>query len=172
MYSFNQVIEGMQFTLFFFSSFTGHTHPFTPHKPIDINEAYSVNRKTFYQAWYKGSISEKPGPKGLPGSPNLYCLEKYWLTFHDAEPPADRSREEGRYFRSAKETKQGFEIGGAIEPITTMTLGLFYSYVVNHKGVVVESNYINKHLVDKYLYSYDSNGLYESVTVEMNDIPE
>lgn len=172
MYSFNQVIEGMQFTVFFVSTFTGHTHPFTPYNPIDINEAYSANRKTFYQAWYKGSTPEKAGPKGLPSSPKLYYLEKYWLVFHEAEPPTNHCKEEGRYFHSAKETKQGFEMGGAIEPITTTTVDLFYSYVVNKKGAVVESNYIRKHLIDKYSYSYGSNGLYESVKTEMNVIPE
>lgn len=54
----------------------------------------------------------------------------------------------------------------------TTTVDLFYSYRVNNKGVVVESNFVRKHLTDKHSYSYGANGSYESVKTEMNDIPE
>ena len=59
MYDFEQVLEGIKYSVFFFSTFTGHFHPFTPNEPIDLEEMYSPQRRSYYLAWY---IDDEPEP--------------------------------------------------------------------------------------------------------------
>jgi len=103
MYNFDQVLDGIKYSVFFFSTFTGHFHPFTPHKPIDLEEMYNPQRRAYYLAWY---VNEDPS-SGTTSAPKLRYLEKFWIRFSDYPPPENKELIQGSYFYAIRREATG-----------------------------------------------------------------
>lgn len=164
MYSFEYALDGIKYTVFLFSTFTGHFHPFTPYNPIDVDQAFSQERKTFYLAWYAGDRSVQQNEINLKNA-KLYFFEKYWLVFARQEPLKAHRQEAGRYFHSVKEVGGAIVIGPEIVPMEAIKSNLLYTYKVDDKMEIVESNIVKKGLMDKYSYTYKSAGAMEKVDI-------
>jgi hypothetical protein len=68
MYGIDQVLNGLTYSVLFFSTFVGNFHPFTPQKPIDLEEMYNPQRRAYYLAWY---INDEPDPAVKNSDPKL-----------------------------------------------------------------------------------------------------
>lgn len=162
MYSFDCVLEGVKYTVFIFSTFIGHSQPYTPHNPISLDEAYSPERKTFYLAWY--SDVDKVN--------KIYFLEKYWIRSNKIPIPDNIKPKAGRSYYSVKNTPEGIQIGSEIDEKKTIDMSIFYTSLLDAKGNYMESYIIKKGLMDKYSYSYKQNSVLDNVKSEVFDLPD
>lgn len=174
MYNFEQVLEGIKYSVFFFSTFTGHFHPFTPHKPIDLEEMYNVQRRTYYLAWYISSESEPTATKigAKKTDPKLMYLEKYWIRFYDFPAPSDRKSRPGTYFHAIRSETVEPKLGPPIDAKASLLKNEFFMYRVNEKGDLIGSWIVRRGLMDKYSYAYKPEGILEDVKVDVFDLPE
>lgn len=170
MYGFEYVLDGIRYSIFIFSTFTGHFHPFTPQDPIDVDETFSMDRKTFYLAWYTGEKNTDKKAAPLKEA-KLIFLEKYWLTFIRQSPLQSPRQEQGRYFHTAKEANGSIVIGQEIKPVEAIQSSLLYTYKVNEKNEVIESNLVRKTLLDKYSYTYKPSGSMDKVDIYRSSPP-
>jgi hypothetical protein len=174
MYDFEQVLEGIKYSVFFFSTFTGHFHPFTPNEPIDLEEMYSPQRRSYYLAWY---IDDEPEPTvnkvGVKKTdPKLMYLEKYWIRFYDFPAPEGMASQPGTYFYLIRQDNTGVKLESPIDAKTSLSKNEFYMYRINEKGNLIGSWTVRRGLMDKYSYTYKPGGALEDVKVEVLDLPE
>lgn len=168
MYNFVQVLEGIKYSVFFFSTFTGHIHPFTPQKPIDLEEMYNPQRRAYYLAWY---INDESDPAVKNSDPKLIYLEKFWIRFSSFPTPENAASQPGTYFHSIRRENAGIKLELPIEAKATLSKNEFYMYRINEKGDLIGSWIVRRGLMDKYSYTYKPNGALEDVKVEVLDLP-
>jgi hypothetical protein len=169
MYNFEQVLEGIKYSVFFFSTFTGHIHPFTPQKPIDLEEMYNPQRRAYYLAWYINDESDSAAKKS---GPRLVYLEKFWIRFSNFPAPENTASQPGTYFHSIRRDNTAIKLELPIEAKASLSENEFYMYRVNEKGDLTGSWIVRRGLMDKYSYTYKPNGVLEDVKVEVLDLPD
>lgn len=162
MYSITSIVEGIKYSVYFFASFSGHFHPFTPVKPLTIDEAYNSKERTFYLAWYSES------KEGL----RLDFFEKYWLQFDEIDEIDNINKPEGIYYFEVELKEGGYVVGNEISARATIDGHIFYKYIVNKNGKAIESFIVRKKLIDKYIYTYKPSGVLDDTEIILNDIPE
>lgn len=162
MYTIDAFLDGIKYTVYFFSTFSGFSHPYTPEKPLSTDEIFLPDRKTFYQAWYRDIGSE----------PRLVILEKFWLTFEPAPQTYDAKKASGRYFNATQKVNNEWVIGQYFNVSELRAFDSFFTYTVDEQSKVTQANFVTKTLIDRYQYKYTADGLFESVDIEINDLPE
>jgi hypothetical protein len=156
IYEITTVDKGVQYTVNFFGSFSGHFQPFMPKYPLTIDEAVSVsekyNRSVTYQGWYSES---KTGPR-------LDRFIKYRLLGEEYREDFISSTKPGAYYHRLKKEGEKWVVGTAIAP-ESLVLQLhqlhYLRYVVNNEQKIVAAHHIYSMLMDSYIYTYNSSGV-------------
>ena len=156
MYEITTVEEGVHYTVNFFGSFSGHFQPFMPTHPLTIDEAVSVSEKynggVTYQGWYSES---KMGPR-------LDRFIKYNIKEQKYRENFISSTQPGVYYHRLKKEEGKWVVGAAITPgdLVLQLHQLHYlRYVVDNEQKIVSAYHIYSMLMDRYICTYNSNGL-------------
>jgi len=167
MYEITTVDEGVHYTVNFFGSFSGHFQPFKPKYPLTIDEAVSVSEKysrsVTYQGWYSES---KAGPR-------LDRFVKYRLLGQKYREDFISSTQAGAYYHRLKKEGKKWIVGAAIMPgdLVLQLHQLHYlRYVVDNEQKIVSAHHIYSMLMDRYIYTYNSNGLLINTDISGYDI--
>jgi len=156
MYEITTVDKGVHYTVNFFGSFSGHFQPFKPKYPLTIDEAVSVSKKysrsVTYQGWYAESNT----------GPRLDRFIKYRLLGEKYREDFISSTQPGAYYHHLKKEGGKWIVGAAIMPgdLVLQLHQLHYlRYVVDNEQKIVSSYHIYSMLMNRYIYTYNSNGV-------------
>jgi len=164
MYSFMELVGGVKFTIYFFGSFSGSFHPYTPTYPLDFNEIYESrksNQGPYYQGWY---AETKHGPQ-------LGRFIKYWLIRRAFEGEINENEKLGTYYRRLEKENGKWTAKDAITPEIVLKQKHYLRYVVNKEGKVDSAYHIYSTLMYRYIYTYNENGVLTNVDNESYETP-
>ncbi|MCP4494615.1 MAG: hypothetical protein GY820_46040 [Gammaproteobacteria bacterium] len=152
MYSFETVLEGVKYTVYLFTGFTGIIQPFTPENPIMAEEVYRTIDKyqeaVYTQGWY---VETKNGPR-------LDILKKVFLLAEPFEMKDKASKRPGVYFHRLVKCYSEVEIGQAITALESIHEMHFLRYVVDEQGELRSALHVYNNAYDKHTYQYNEAG--------------
>ncbi len=165
MYSFETIFEGIKFTVYLFSGFTGIIQPFVPENPITADEIYSYIEKydgtNYVQGWY---INSKTGPR-------LVRIKKVFLISQNFEIKTPVSRQPGSHYHCLIKGNQGVEIGREITAIEAIHETHYLRYAINQQGELESSLHIYNNAWDIYNYEYNEQGALINRKIEIRKPP-
>ncbi len=167
MYSFETVLEGIKYTVYFFGGFTGIIQPFTPENPITSEEIYKhvvrQNGTVYVQGWYTES---KNGPR-------LDILKKVFLVAEPFELAHLPSKLPGTYYhRLVKGSSGVVGVGEQISALDSVHEKHFLRHVVDKDGELESALHIYNNAWDIYYYKYNEAGGMVDKQIEIKDAPE
>lgn len=166
MYSFNIVEQGIVYTVYFFSTFSGHFQPYTPEHPLEFNDIYRAltqyDAKPYYQGWYTET------PKG----PRLERLVKYWLMKVDYTGEFEQTAIPGTYYRRMEKVDGKWQAKEIITPDVVLKQEHYLRYVINDEGKLESKWHVFSMIMDSYKYNYNPNGTLKNTDTTVNEIPE
>jgi len=166
MHNVSIALENINYTVYFFGSFSGHTHPFTPIDPLEFDEIGAIGipkhgSSVYYQGWY--SETDK--------GPRLDRLLKYSLLGVKYENNFDKVSTPGVYYHRIENEKNNWIVKELIKPEAVLNQQHYFRYEINKEGKLESAYHIYSSLMNSYIYSYHSNGLLEKVEKEINRPP-
>ena len=166
MYNITQIVDGIKYTVYFFGSFSGMTHPFTPTHPIEFDAIHGSIEKysqaVYYQGWY--SDAEK--------GPRLDRFLKYSLLSNSMKLSCKVSNKSGVYYHRLEKVNGDWVVKELISPNTVFKQEHYLRYVVSDKGELITADHIYSSAMDSYLYTYDDHGVLTNVDTKVYDLPE
>jgi len=167
MYSFIEIMGSIKFTIYFFGSFSGHIHPFTPVNPLEFDEIHGSIKKhgraVYYQGWYSEA---KEGSR-------LDRLLKYRLIgqpFNTKFKSADLG---GVYYHRLENAGSEWVVKESITPELVLKQKHYLRYVVNNEGELESAYHIYSSPMFKLEYTYSQAGLLinvDDIAYETTDI--
>ena len=165
MYSITTIIDGIKYTVCFFASFTGMTHPYTPIDPLELDQIHMGLDKyddvPYYQGWY--SESEK-GQRLQRFYKFLLLKSKMELNFNVETVP-------GVYYHRLEKVNGDWLVNDSILPEEILNQKHYLRYVVNEKGELVLADHIYSSLKASYFYTYSKNGAMKNVDSKAYETP-
>lgn len=166
IYSVTMLTNGIKYSVFFFASFSGHFHPFTPIHPLEIDAVHDGldkhDRVPYYQGWY--SDAEK--------RPRLDRLLKYRLYKAPINIDIKLSNIPGVYYHHIEKIGGVWKIKELLTPEALLKQENYFRYLVNKEGKVEFAYRIYATLMDSYVYTYKKNNALDKVDTTVMDIPE
>ncbi|WP_075184554.1 hypothetical protein [Teredinibacter haidensis] len=162
MYSYQEIISGIQYTVYFFSSFSGHIHPYTPINPIDVVEVNSCVRKTYYKAWY--SMQDE--------GPRLDKLQKIWIMSEPSKKLDFSPVKGGNYYFEAVKTNGNWVYGEQFKVEDTLTNSHYYRCRVDKDNVVDQCDLVFTSVLWEHAYVYSPGGALVSTDSQVKPIPD
>jgi len=167
IYSVIEVVNGIKYTVFFFASFSGHFHPWTPINPLHIDEVGSKGlvehgKSVYYQAWYSDTS------KG----PRLDKLIKYSLYRGPIDVDIKLTNIPGVYYHSIEKVNGAWKIREPLPPEMVVKQNNYFRYVVNKDGGVIFAFRIFATPMWKVEYTYKSNGALEKASNISFEVPD
>jgi len=167
MYSFTNIMDGVIYTIYFFGSFSGHLHPFTPVDPLEFDEIHGSitkhGRAVYYQGWYSEA---KEGPR-------LDRLLKHRLTGQPFNTPFKKSDVPGVYYHRLENVVGEWVVKESITPELVLKQNHYLRYIVNNEGGLESAYHIYASPMFKLDYTYSQAGLLtnvDDVSYETTDI--
>lgn len=166
IYSVEMFANGVKYMVFFFGSFSGHFHPWTPIHPLTIDETHKGLEKyshaPYYQGWYSDS------PKG----PRLEKLIKYMMYRDSIKIDIELSNFPGVYYHRIEKIDGVWKIKESLSPELTLQQENYFRYVVNEEGKAEFSYRIYVTPMWSVEYKYKKSGAIDKVIKEGFDLPE
>lgn len=166
IYSVTMFANGIKYTVFFFASFSGHFHPWTPIHPLQIDEVggglTKYDQTVYYQGWYSDTS------KG----PRLDKLLKYMLYKAPIKINIQLSNIPGVYHHRLEKVGGVWKIKEPLTPEMLLKQENYFQYIVNKEGKVEFAYRIYATLMWSYDYTYKSNGALDKAINKGYDTPE
>lgn len=166
IYSVTVFADGIKYAVYFFGTFSGHFHPYTPTDPLQIDEIHvgieKHGRTVYYQGWYSDT------PKG----PRLDKLLKYRLYKGPIEIDIKLSNLPGVYYHRIENVNRVWKIREPLPPEAVVQQQNYFRYVVNKDGEVEFAYRIYATLMFSFIYTYKQNGALDKVKDIVHDFPE
>lgn len=166
MYSFNIVEAGITYTVYFFATFTGHFHPFTPSDPLEFNEIFQplvkYDSSSYYQGWYRET----------PSGPRLDKLIKYRLMRTPFKGEFELSAMPGVYYRRLEKVESEWLAREIISPEIVLKQTHYLRYSINDDGKLENAYHVYSMVWDSYFYTYHDNGTLKDTEITVNDTPD
>lgn len=167
VYSVTAFADGIKYTVYFFGSFSGHFHPWTPIDPLHVDEfskeiSSKHGKSVYYQGWYTD------GPKG----PRLYKLLKYRLYRGPIKVDIQNTARPGVYYHRIEKVNGVWKIREPLLPEEVVWNENYFRYVVNKNGEIESAYRVYATLMWSYTYTYKSNGALDKAVTNVNDVPE
>ena len=166
MYDITQIVDGIKYTIYFFGSFAGMTHPFTPVDPIEFDAIHSpiakYNQSVYYQGWYtdtkNGPLLDKFIKIKLLGSPmKLNC---------------NVITKPGIYYNRLEKVGDDWFVKEPLSPDALLKENHYLRYVVNKQGELSSADHIYSSITDSYIYTYNKDGVLIDVDTKVYDLPD
>jgi len=165
MYSFMELVGGVKFTIYFFGSFSGHFHPYTPVYPLEFNETHrgieEYGSTVNYQGWYSDT---EQGPR-------LDRFYKFSLLAKPMQLDFSVSAVPGTYYHRLEKINKKWIAKKEITPEEVLKQKHYLRYVVNKEGKVDSAYHIYSTLMYRYIYTYNENGVLTNVDNESYETP-
>ncbi len=165
-YSITVFTSGIKYTVFFFASFSGHFHPWTPIEPLEIDDIHAGLEKysnvPYYQGWYSDSSN----------GANLDKLIKYNLYRGPINIDIELCKVPGVYYHRLEKVDGEWKIGVLLTKEMLIEQENYFRYVVNKSGKVEFAYRIYATPVWRVEYAYKENGALNNVINLPFDFPE
>ncbi len=166
MHSFTDIVDGIKFTIYFFGSFSGHFHPYTPIHPLEFNETHrgieEYGSTVNYQGWYSDT---EDGPR-------LDRFYKFALLAKPMQPDFIIASRPGVYYHRLEKTNEQWIAKENITPETVLKQKHYLRYIINSEGKLESSFHIYSTLMYRYIYTYNERGALSNVDKAAYETPE
>lgn len=157
MYSYTEIVNDVLYTVCFFASFSGHSHPWTPTGPLRFDDIH--NGQTYYRAWYSD----------VKNAPRLDRLQKFYILYDKVNLVESIPKANGNYYYSITKEGDRWEIGEAITPLQALKRTHYVVYVVGKDIEHAEHVFVT--IIDDISYKYNSEGVLVDKKIDLGDIP-
>ena len=165
MYSFEKIVDGVAYTIYFFSSFTGMIQPFTPEDPINANEIYTEIEQYgdayYIQGWYRET---KDGPR-------LDKIIKFCLLSQAVDVHPDLPAAPGSYYYRYDMKGDKIAILSPISAVEAIQQTHYLRYVIADDYSLISALRIYSRPINIYDYTYNDAGLLLNTKVTAEPIP-
>ncbi len=165
MYSFPTMVDGVAYTVYFFATFSGHFHPYTPVDPLEFDEIHigldKYDSVPYYQGWYSETET----------GPRLDRLIKNWLIRKPFNGDFTRSTAPGVYYHRLEKVEGEWLAKELIAPDVVLKQEHYLRYVINNDGDLEYCHHIYSTFKYKYIYTYNKSIL-SNVERISNVVPE
>lgn len=153
MYNVIEIIDGIKYTIYFFGSFSGMLHPFTPLDPIKFDEIgangfVKYGSTVYVQGWY--SETEK--------GPRLDKLLKYSSIGKIYEGEFEKSNVPGVYYHNLEKNNKEWCVKEALTLQHVFNKDRYLRYIINDEGKLESAYHIYSSLMGSYIYIYNKQG--------------
>ncbi len=165
MYDIATIVDGVKYTIYFFATFSGHFHPFTPVDPLEFDEIHNsikkYNKAVYYQGWYS-ETSE---------GPRLDRLVKYSLISQPYKGEFEYSTVPGVYYHRLEKVNGQWIVKGKIEPDVALKQKRYLRYVINNSSKLESTDHIYASIMYELIYTYNECGVLTNVNDDVFETP-